>query len=275
MNVQSETDARFEFGKNWSAFLSIVGETQITEAERSLKEMLEVESLRGKTFLDIGCGSGLFSLAAARLGAEKIHSFDYDLQSVNCTREMKRRFLPDAAHWTIESGSVLDGEYAKSLGIYDIVYSWGVLHHTGNMRLALENAAIPVKPGGLLFIAIYNDQGRVSRFWHWVKKTYNTLPSFLRFTITIPILLRFWGFKIARDFWRGKPFESWRSYKQRRGMSAWHDVVDWAGGYPFEVAKPEQIFDFYRTQGFRLRRLKTVGGQSGCNEFVFGKENGG
>ncbi len=273
--MNAQPDSRFEFGKNWSAFLSVVGETQIAEAERSLKAMLGIESLRGKTFLDIGCGSGLFSLAAARLGAEEVHSFDYDPQSVNCTNEMKRRFLPFAAHWKVEQGSALDREYLESLGKYDVVYSWGVLHHTGNMWQALENAVIPLKPGGVLFIAIYNDQGRVSRFWLWVKKTYNALPPFLRFTITVPVLLRFWGLKTLRDLLRLKPFESWRRYKERRGMSAWHDVVDWAGGYPFEVAKPEEIFDFYHARGFQLARLKTVGGQSGCNEFVFVQQNGG
>ncbi len=266
MNAQ---DKHFGFGKNWSAFLAVVGETQIAEAERSLREMLESESLAGRSFLDIGSGSGLFSLAAARLGAEKVHSFDYDPHSVNCAREIKRRYMPDAKHWIIELGSVLDAEYVSSLEGYDIVYSWGVLHHTGNMRQALENAVIPLKPGGVLFIAIYNDQGRESRFWHGVKRAYNTLPVFLRFLITIPTLLWFWTPKSMGDLLRGKPFSSWKNYKQRRGMSAWHDVVDWAGGYPFEVAKPEQIFDFYHTRGFQLRRLRTVGGQSGCNEFVF------
>jgi 2-polyprenyl-6-hydroxyphenyl methylase/3-demethylubiquinone-9 3-methyltransferase len=111
-----------------------------------------------------------------------------------------------------------------------------------------------------------------------VKRAYNVLPSFLRFIITVPVLLRFWGFKFMRDlFLHGNPLYTWNDYKKRRGMSAWFDVVDWAGGYPFEVAKPEQIFDFYRSRGFQLQRLTTVGGQSGINEFVFlyqGKPSG-
>ena len=72
---------RFEFGKNWSQFLSHLNDSRIAEAEQSLRNMLEVDDLCGKRFLDIGSGSGLFSLAARRLGAS-VYSFDYDPRSV-------------------------------------------------------------------------------------------------------------------------------------------------------------------------------------------------
>ncbi|HWC76414.1 MAG TPA: class I SAM-dependent methyltransferase, partial [Blastocatellia bacterium] len=145
---------RFAFGQNWARYLEGLDESRIQDAETSLKEMLEVEDLQGKSFLDIGSGSGLFSLAARRLGA-RVHSLDYDPQSVACTSELRRRYFPGDSSWTVEEGSTLDREYLNSLGSFDVVYSWGVLHHTGRMWEALDNALVPVKPGGRLFVAIY------------------------------------------------------------------------------------------------------------------------
>src|SRR5439155_18132467 len=166
---------RFEFGKNWSRFLACLDEQRIAAAEASLREMLEVNDLVGERFLDIGCGSGLFSLAARRLGAV-VHSFDYDPHSVACTQELKRRYFADDAFWTIEEGSVLDAGYLAALGQFDVVYSWGVLHHTGQMWQALDLVAPLVADEGKLFIAIYNDQGGVSRRWRAIKRVYNRSP---------------------------------------------------------------------------------------------------
>ncbi len=267
---QTTKEMRFKFGNNWTEFLKNVGEVQIGEAERSLKESLKIKSLSGKTFLDIGSGSGLFSLAAIRLKAKRVYSFDYDPQSVACTRELKERYFPASTNWIIEQGSVLDKNYLASLGCFDVVYSWGVLHHTGDMWHALDNAAIPVKKrGGILFISIYNDQGKLSQWWTKIKRAYNILPSSLRFVILYPVLILQWSRITLSDFLHGKPFHTWRTYSTTRGMSAWYDIVDWAGGYPFEVARPDQIFDFYVSNAFELKRLRTVGGHSGCNEYVF------
>src|SRR5438874_10370928 len=132
---------RFEFGRNWSAFLVVLDEERIAKAEDSLREMLEMDSLEGKTFLDIGSGSGLFSLAARRLGA-KVHSFDFDSNSFACTQELRNRYFAGDPDWSVEQGSALDADYVASVGKFDIVYSWGVLHHTGRMWRALENAVL-------------------------------------------------------------------------------------------------------------------------------------
>src|SRR5713226_6998608 len=144
---------RFAFGENWARFLALLDDQRIRDAEESLQSKLEVENLAGKSFLDVGSGSGLFSLAARRLGA-RVHSFDYDPQSVACTLELRRRYFPDDEEWKIEEGSALDTNYLKSLGTFDVVYSWGVLHHTGAMWQALEHVVGAVAPGGKLFIAI-------------------------------------------------------------------------------------------------------------------------
>jgi 2-polyprenyl-3-methyl-5-hydroxy-6-metoxy-1,4-benzoquinol methylase len=262
------TGNRFAFGENWGKFLKNLNSDRIVESERDLKEMLEVRTLEGKTFLDIGSGSGLSSLAARNLGA-KVFSFDYDPQSVACTDELRARFHTGSKNWQVEHGSALDTEYLNGLGQFDIVYSWGVLHHTGDMWLGLENVVKNVAPGGTLFLALYNDQGRKSRYWKRLKKFYVTIPRSLRFLIIWPAMVRLWGPSIFRDTLSGNPLKSWKNYISSRGMSPYHDVVDWIGGYPFEISKPEEIFEFYRNKGFHLVKLKTCGGGLGCNQFVF------
>lgn len=150
----------------------MLNEERMEVARRSLVDMLGFTDLAGKTFLDIGSGSGLFSLAAMQLGAEVV-SFNYDAESVECARELKRRYFPGDSRWRIERGSVLSREYIESLGRFDIVLFVGGLHHTGAMYRALDNGAVPVKVSGQPFISLYNDQGTWSRIWEWEKKTYN------------------------------------------------------------------------------------------------------
>ena len=264
---------RFAFGENWRRFLASVDEPRIANAERSLCGMLECDSLDNKMFLDAGCGSGLFSLAARRLGA-RVHSFDCDPASVECAVELRRRFMPDDAAWTIDSGSVLDETYLRSLGEFDIVYCWGVLHHTGEMHAAMHRIAPLVKPGGKLFIAIYNDQGRRSRIWHAVKCTYGRLPRPLKPLVLLPAAAWLWTPPLLLDCLKLQPLHWWRDYSRDRGMSPVRDLIDWVGGLPFEVAKPEEIFDFYRACGFSLVKLVTVDGRLGNNQFVFQRSVG-
>lgn len=259
---------RFEFGQNWKEFLENLTEERIIEAEKSLQEWLDISDLQGKSFLDIGSGSGLFSLAARNLGA-KVYSFDYDKKSVSCTRYLKNKFYKGDTQWQVEQGDILDKDYLSKLPKFDIVYSWGVLHHTGNMYQALENANNLVADDGILFIAIYNDQGRASKIWKTIKKMYNACPEILRGLIWVPCLIRLWGPTTIRDILKGTPFQTWRTYVKQRGMSPLHDVTDWVGGYPFEVAKPEEIFRFFHRKGYSLEKMFTAGGGHGCNQYIF------
>lgn len=251
--------ARFAFGDNWLRFLEVLDEDRIREAEKSLQRMLKLESLAGRSFLDVGSGSGLFSLAARRLGAT-VRSIDYDPQSAACTEELRRRYFPGDVLWAVEEASALDPDYLDTIGQYDIVYSWGVLHHTGQMWRALSLIVPVVRPGGQLFVAIYNDQGLISRYWSAVKAVYNrsALARTLLVGIHAPYLF---GARWAVRALKGRAPE--------RGMSLWYDMIDWLGGYPFEVATPEAIFRHFRDAGFVLEELTTCGGRMGCNEFVF------
>jgi len=261
---------RFQFGKNWMVFSKSVDEERIKLAEDSLKSMLKVDNLIGKSFLDIGCGSGLFSLAARRLGAV-VHSFDYDPDSVACANDLKALYLADDELWTIENGSVLDIMYLDQLGQFDIVYSWGVLHHTGEMWKAMENVIMSVGENGVLFVSIYNHQQIFSSFWRYVKRFYNFAPTIIKKILEIGFWLYFVTGLFIFDILRSKNPLARHYGKGRRGMKMFTDVVDWIGGWPFEVATPEEVFRFYRDRGFFLVEMKTCGGKQGCNEFVFAK----
>lgn len=267
---------RFAFGDNWEAFLEVVGPERVAAAERGLRDLLGTP-VEGCSFLDAGSGSGLSSLAALRLGAGRVHSFDLDPASVRATGELRRCWGAGAGDWTVERGDVLDTGYLASLGRYDVVHSWGVLHHTGRMWDALENVSTAVAPGGLLAVALYNDQGGMSRVWRVVKRTYNRLPRPLRTPYAVAVMapreLKFALLaKLARRL--GTRVRGYTRHRDRRGMSRWHDLLDWVGGYPFETAAPDAVFGFLHRRGFALTGLVTRQG-IGCNEFVFRRDGGG
>ncbi len=273
--VAAVDDLRFDFGENWKRFLESFSEARLSEATESLQRMLEAEQLIGTSFLDLGCGSGLFSLAAQRLGAEPVLSLDLDPISVACAKSLRDRFAPHA-RWTVDCADATDPSLPDRIGTFDVVYSWGVLYHTGALWEAFEISCRLVAPGGRLYVSIYNDQGGKSALWKRFKRTYNRVPSPLRLPFSILAAVPLETPPLIRSIAHGTLGAYARSWRQTgRGMSRWHDLVDWLGGYPFEVARPAEVVDFCHARGFALTKLKTVGGASGCNEFVFRQLNQG
>ena len=238
----------FKFGKNWQKFIKTVNEEKIKDAENALSSMVDV---RGKTFLDIGCGSGLMSLAARRLGA-KVFSFDNDPLCVECARELRKAYW-NSYNWTIDQGNVLDMNYVCSLGKFDVVYAWGVLHHTGDMWRAFR--MIPILATDTVFVAVYNDQGIRSMVWNFFKEFY--CSSWFGKTICTAVFFPLFYLNSLRK-------------KKKRGMSVYYDIVDWLGGYPYEVAAPDRVITFFKCSGFELKKIiKTKG--LGNNQYVFSK----
>lgn len=260
----------FRFGRNWERYVSkhLTPERERI-ATRSLQDLLSIP-LDGKSFLDIGSGSGLFSLAAHRLGAAPLVSVDVDPESVESTGRL-RESVGRPSTWRVVAGSILDDELVTGLAPADIVYSWGVLHHTGDMIAAIRNAARLVRPGGLFCIAIYNDPtGGVltSSRWLQVKRLYNRLPRVLQ----VVAELAFEAAWVAYELRRGRnPVRAAREYKRSRGMARRIDLIDWLGGYPYEFAKPEAIIRLCEEKcGMRtLKVLRVPCSGTGNNQFVF------
>jgi 2-polyprenyl-3-methyl-5-hydroxy-6-metoxy-1,4-benzoquinol methylase len=263
---------RFAFGKNWTSFAAGLDELRIAEAERSLRGLLGRERLDGIRFLDIGSGSGLSSLAARRLGAT-VRSFDYDRQSVECTNAVRDRFFPGDANWQVERGSILDRQYLTQLPRFDVVYSWGVLHHTGAMLEAIGNGAQLVTSGGIFVLALYR-KTPLCRFWAAEKRWYcHASPSAQKIARTVYVALMRLGFALV-----GRDFSSYvSSYRCNRGMDYLHDVHDWLGGYPYESISPSQVEEELANLGFTHVRSKVKPASmgcfgSGCNEFVYARD---
>lgn len=264
---------RFEFGRNWQRFLdNYLTEERVQRAKLQSLEFMDCSSLERKSFLDIGCGSGLFSYIAHLSGADSIYSFDYDPHSVATTEQLRKRAGAPGV-WRVLQGSVLSDEFMSQIPDCDIVYSWGVLHHTGDMWNAIRQAAAKVRPGGLFFIAIYNKQEyqafknwRGSNYWLKVKKFYNSGGWPARLLLEGFYRLR----SIAGMLARGKnPLREIESYSTGRGMSWSVDITDWIGGLPFEVASVDEVFRFCRNEfGFELINLDSTI-SLGCNQFLF------
>lgn len=273
MSRPTETETRYDFGRNWDSFAAQLSDEAIENAVTGLKKLTGPGS--GARFLDIGSGSGVHSLAALRLGAKTVRCIDYDNDSVATTRALLTQRAPDA-DWEVRQGDILaerasDGPNNNaSDDQFDTVYSWGVLHHTGDMWRAVENAATFVRPGGRFVIALYM-KTPLCGFWKVEKYLYAKFPK-LRPIFRWPFAaLLLAGTSIRK---RQSPRSIIGNYRQQRGMSFLHDVDDWLGGYPYESVRNEEVISFMASRGFELIEcfnVKTPIGLfgSGCGEWVF------
>jgi 2-polyprenyl-3-methyl-5-hydroxy-6-metoxy-1,4-benzoquinol methylase len=249
---------RFAFGRNWEKFIrKHMSEERVSVAKQHLIGFLKVPSLEGKYFLDIGCGSGLHSLAALRAGARKIVSFDYDANCVNTTKYL-RRAAGEPECWIVMQGSILDDDLVSHLEPADVVYSWGVLHHTGAMWHAMDNAARLMKQGGAFYAALYDYDIQVSppaEFWLDIKQRYNKCNALGRRKMEAWYI---WVFALDRKLWNLPPLlRRIADYKSGRGMAFYTDVVDWLGGWPMEFAKREDVKNWAEKKDLLICNMKT------------------
>lgn len=265
--MNAEVEQRFEFGKNWNEFIrQNFGQDKVEISKRHMLKFMERENLDGLSFLDIGCGSGLHSIAALQSGAAVVHGFDYDANSVAATRFVQEQ-AGNPKNWTVQQGSVLDDAFAGALPKYDVVYSWGVLHHTGDVWHAIRNAAQCVKPGGTFYIALYSADVQIDpppEFWLEVKKKYVAAGWMTRRLMDAWYV---WRFQLNRNIFRLPEFmRRVRDYKENRGMDVFTDIRDWLGGWPMEFVRDADAISFCEKLGFKLKNIAT--GEANT-EFLF------
>jgi len=262
----------FSFGKNWQDFLKTLTKEKIKNAEISIKDFMGVTEFTDKSVIDIGCGSGIFSYVMFKMNAKKIVSFDVDPFSVKCCEFMHKK-AGNPKKWVFHQGSILDDAFISNLGKFDIVYSWGVLHHTGKMWDAIKKSAQLVNKGGYYYIAIYNKGDGMfgPKFWLGIKKFYNAHPFIGKYIFETGYILAFFALNLVK---LRNPFKQIRDYKQNRGMSWRRDIADWLGGYPYEYATIEEIFNFMKSNfpDFQLINVKSVNRLSN-NWYLFKRNN--
>jgi 2-polyprenyl-6-hydroxyphenyl methylase/3-demethylubiquinone-9 3-methyltransferase len=269
-----DADTHFAFGRNWASYAGLIDDARIAEAERGLARLVGACGLSGKSFLDIGSGSGLHALAAARLGAERVVAIDLDPMAVDTTREVLGRH---AAQVPAQARRLSVFELSPdTFGRCDVVYSWGVLHHTGAMREAIERAAQVVAPGGLFVFGLYR-RTPLCGLWQREKRWYSRAsPRAQRTARALYVgLLRLRMLLTGGDF---RAFVA--GYQSGRGMDFMHDVHDWMGGYPYESIAPEEVAALMRRLGFaEMRRFVSPPGLgltgTGCDEYVYRRTDDG
>lgn len=255
----------FRFGRNWLRYIKKIDEEKIQQAKKSLLDSLG--SIKNKKFLDAGCGSGVFSLAAWMLGAD-VTSFDVDEESVLCTKTLHKKY-GSPENWKVFKGSILDNSFMEALGKFEVVYSWGVVHHTGNMWKALENLIERLEDGGIIYTSIYN-RHPTSPLWKIEKWIYNKLPYTLKKIADFSYIAAYTTFKLLKH---ENPFESIKNYRlKNRGMDFFVDVSDWLGGYPYEYAYPKDVINFFLKKNMELVSIKKTN-SLGCNEYIFRLKN--
>jgi SAM-dependent methyltransferase len=201
-----------------------------------------LDQLAGKLVLDAGCGMGRFAEVVHDSGGEYVgldYSFAIDAAAANCGHLERVHFV---------QADLFDLPFAD--GVFDLVMSLGVLHHTPDPRRAFASLPRVVKPGGQLSVTVYDAGNKVyvanSRFWRGLTTrlprrllhalSYAAAP--LYYLWTLPVLgwvLRGLAFISLERDWRWRVLDTFDWYSPK--YQSWHTHYE--------------VFGWFKENGFR------------------------
>jgi 2-polyprenyl-3-methyl-5-hydroxy-6-metoxy-1,4-benzoquinol methylase len=240
--VNLKEDGNFSFGFNWIDYAkNRLNEAIISQHLSDLAQIYNEIDNRG-ALLDLGSGSGLSSLCFLRLGFNSVTSVDLDPYSIEAGEATMERFgEPYRGRWNTHQANILDPLFvAANSNKYDVVYSWGVLHHTGDMWQAIRNAASLVANKGIFHITLYRSGGMYTQH--------------LRMKFAFLMSDREGKKRILFDYLNLIEKTVNHSVflpKDHRGMNHFNDALDWLGGVPYEVADPDVLQSYLFSLGFQ------------------------
>lgn len=146
---------RAEFSREWFDEIDarfVDAARHFAHDERPFGRIIPFDAITGKKVLEIGCGMGLHTELMARAGAE-VTALDISPKSVAAT---KARLALKGLTADVRE---VDAETLDIQNEYDLIWSWGVIHHSSRTGRVLRNLYGALKPGAQLRFMVYSLDG--------------------------------------------------------------------------------------------------------------------
>ena len=205
------------------------------------------EGVKGKKVLDAGSGSGMVSIAFAVMGAS-VTGVDITSKCIENGRKRAKAFGVECRF--VQSDLTMLDLHED----FDIIYSWGVLHHTADAKASFFRLVEHLRPGGEIIIAVYL-RTAFSSFWNFSRVFYQSSPGFAKtaFRRSASVLLN--GYDAVR-----KALMKKERY-MLRGTSNEELVNDWFGVPHRTFHTYTEVYEWFREKGLDYRLVNPATGR--------------
>lgn len=240
------------------SFYDVVWTEYIPEYDASEKHWLlffTPDEVKGKSVLDSGCGTGIFSIIFAKNGAGQVTGIDISPGSLGTAEGLKQKFGLSNARF--EQQDMLHLPYPDAC--FDIVWAWGTVHHTTDPLGAIDGLIRVLKPGGSILLAIYK-KTKVTWIHEAIRKTLVRTPR--RSWNALAKIMAFFGTPIVWTFKRRE--------KARQGETLSELILDWYFVPIRHYYKPDEIRTFLEGKGFKIENYLAHSGRfNSSSNFIF------